>query len=270
MLKIGDFARLGQVSVRMLRHYDAIGLLTPATVDPWSGYRGYSADQLARLNRLVALKELGFTLEEVRHLLGDETSPGRLADMLRARRHQLATDAAETHRRLAEVERRLRLIEREGAMPDYEFTTKPLPALRLADLGTHVDSVAEIGPVMGAMFGRLFGVLGGSGSPDGPAVSWYVQDADGEGMTAHAGWPYAGEPRPGFDVVDLPAEPLAACVTYVGPIASIGYGWQALARWWSEQGYVPSGDCRELGLAEPPSDPDGDWVMELQQPVRPT
>lgn len=66
MLNIGDFARHGRVSVRMLRHYDAIGLLTPARVDPHSGYRSYQVGQLAQLNRIVALKELGFTV--LKHL----------------------------------------------------------------------------------------------------------------------------------------------------------------------------------------------------------
>jgi DNA-binding transcriptional MerR regulator len=64
MLSIGEFARLGGVSVRTLRHYDEIGLLHPATVDPETGYRGYSADQLGRLNRIVALKELGLSLTQ--------------------------------------------------------------------------------------------------------------------------------------------------------------------------------------------------------------
>ena len=62
MFNIGDFARHGRVSVRMLRHYDAIGLLLPAHVDQVTGYRSYAAQQLSRLNRIVALKDLGFTL----------------------------------------------------------------------------------------------------------------------------------------------------------------------------------------------------------------
>src|SRR5437016_14577064 len=82
MFSIGDFAGLGRVSVRMLRHYDAIGLLRPAAVDPASGYRYYQADQLRRLNRVVALKDLGFTLEQVRAILDDQVNadqrPGRL------------------------------------------------------------------------------------------------------------------------------------------------------------------------------------------------
>ena len=61
MLSIGDFARLGQVSPRMLRHYDEIGLLSPDRVDPATGYRYYAAHQLARLHRLVALRDLGLT-----------------------------------------------------------------------------------------------------------------------------------------------------------------------------------------------------------------
>src|SRR6478609_2515778 len=72
---ISDFARLGQVSVRMLRHYGALGLLVPDHVEPASGYRSYSPEQLHLLNRLVALKNLGFTLDRVRSLLADPVGP---------------------------------------------------------------------------------------------------------------------------------------------------------------------------------------------------
>jgi DNA-binding transcriptional MerR regulator len=78
MFTIGDFARHGRVSVRMLRHYDAIGLLRPAHVDPASGYRCYEADQLARLNRVIALKDLGFTLQQVQTILDEQVGPDRL------------------------------------------------------------------------------------------------------------------------------------------------------------------------------------------------
>mgnify|MGYP000426261962 CR=1 FL=1 len=66
MFKIGEFSKLSRISIRMLRHYDAIGLLAPARVDECTGYRSYRAKQFARLNRIVALKELGFTLDQVR------------------------------------------------------------------------------------------------------------------------------------------------------------------------------------------------------------
>src|SRR5919197_4544907 len=98
MFSIGDFARHGRVSVRMLRHYDAIGLLPPARVDPATGYRTYDAAQLSRLNRIVALKDLGFTLEQVRSILDDKVSVDELRGMLRLReadlQSRLAADTA--------------------------------------------------------------------------------------------------------------------------------------------------------------------------------
>jgi DNA-binding transcriptional MerR regulator len=78
MLSIGDFARHGRVSVRMLRYYDTLGLLRPARVDSASGYRFYAAGQLARLNRIVALKDLGFTLDQVRAMLDEQVSAEQL------------------------------------------------------------------------------------------------------------------------------------------------------------------------------------------------
>src|SRR5258708_31013454 len=71
MFAIGEFARYSRVTVRMLRHYDAIGLLEPVCVDPASGYRFYEARQLSRLNRIVALKNLGFTLRHVASILDE-------------------------------------------------------------------------------------------------------------------------------------------------------------------------------------------------------
>jgi len=69
MIKIGDFARLSQVSIVTLRHYDEIGLLTPVAVDTATGYRYYAVAQLTRLNRILALKDLGFSLEQIDQLL---------------------------------------------------------------------------------------------------------------------------------------------------------------------------------------------------------
>lgn len=90
MLSIGDFARHAGVSVRMLRHYDARGLLVPAQVDPVTGYRSYAASQLSRVNRLVALKGLGFTLEQVGPVLEAQVTGEELRGMLLLRSSQIA------------------------------------------------------------------------------------------------------------------------------------------------------------------------------------
>jgi DNA-binding transcriptional MerR regulator len=94
MFSIGEFARLGTVSVRALRHYDEIGLLRPAKVDPQSGYYRYcSASQLGQLNRIVALKELGLSLAQAKQLPAGITA-GELRGMLMLRRAQLEHELA--------------------------------------------------------------------------------------------------------------------------------------------------------------------------------
>src|SRR5579859_171362 len=99
MFSIGEFARLGTVSVRTLRHYDEIGLLPPAKVDPATGYRGYSAEQLRLLNRIVALKELGLSLAQGRQLM-DGITLEELQGMLMLRRAQLEQELEEHRNQL--------------------------------------------------------------------------------------------------------------------------------------------------------------------------
>src|SRR6478609_1222531 len=133
---ISDFARLGQVSVRMLRHYGALGLLVPDHVEPASGYRSYSPEQLHLLNRLVALKDLGFTLDQVRSLLADPVGADELRGMLRLRRAELEEEARAVGTRLAAVESRLRMIQKENTMsPDYVVKTPPRRAPRRSPRG---------------------------------------------------------------------------------------------------------------------------------------
>jgi DNA-binding transcriptional MerR regulator len=134
MFTIGDFAALGRVSVRMLRHYDSIGLLEPATVDSGSGYRFYRADQLLRLNRIIALKDLGFTLEQVRSILDDQVDVEQLRGMLRLRRAQLEAQLGADAARLTGVEARLRMIEKEGQMSTNDVVVKEIPSVRVARL----------------------------------------------------------------------------------------------------------------------------------------
>lgn len=128
MLTIGEFARHGRVSVRMLRHYDALGLLPPARTDPVSGYRSYEAAQLSRLNRIVALKDLGLSLRQVGRVLDDEVDTAQLRGMLRLRQAELAEAVAAGRAGLARIEARLRSIESEGdTCPSRTSSSKPCP-----------------------------------------------------------------------------------------------------------------------------------------------
>src|SRR4051812_33961445 len=111
MLNIGEFARLGQVSPRMLRHYDELGLLKPSRADPQTGYRKYDVTQLGRFHRLLALRGLGFTLEQIRSMLDDEPSVDQLRGMLRLRHAQLEQNVADDEARLHRVEAHLLALE---------------------------------------------------------------------------------------------------------------------------------------------------------------
>ncbi|WP_377270998.1 MerR family transcriptional regulator [Peterkaempfera sp. SMS 1(5)a] len=271
MYTIGDFAKHGRVSVRMLRHYDAVGLLRPARVDPASGYRSYEAHQLTRLNRIIALKDLGFTLQQVGAILDQRVSTEELQGMLRLRRAELAADMAAATARLAQVEARLRAIDSEGHMPATDVVLKTVPAVRIAELSAVAASYGpeDIGPVLTPLYDELFRRLAAAGiTPTGPGVAWYEDAPQGDGaVIAHAGVTVAAEPRDGLDVdiVDLPPIGTAATAVHRGSMDQVVSTGQAMARWIDANGYRSAGYAREIYL-ECPEDKAG-WVTELQEPV---
>ncbi|WP_031068713.1 MerR family transcriptional regulator [Streptomyces sp. NRRL S-118] len=270
MFTIGDFARHGRVSVRMLRHYDAIGLLRPARVDPYSGYRFYEAGQLARLNRVIALKDLGFTLDQVRSILDEEVGAEELRGMLRLRQAELETAMSEAAARLAQVAARLRAIESEGRMSTQDVVLKSVPAVRLAELsGTAAGfGPAEIGPVITPLYEQLCARLEAAGvTPCGPGVAYYEDAPAGDGsVVVHAGMTVPdGVTVPGADIVVLPGLEQAATVVHRGPMDNLLPTLQTLATWIGTNGYRSAGYTRELYLEVP--DDRSRWVTELQEPV---
>ncbi|MBT3190222.1 MAG: MerR family transcriptional regulator [Anaerolineae bacterium] len=90
MIKIGDFSKLAHVTVKTLHHYGELSLLRPMRIDRYTGYRYYSLTQLPRLNRILALKDLGFSLEQIVHLLDEELSLEEMRGMLRMKQLELA------------------------------------------------------------------------------------------------------------------------------------------------------------------------------------
>jgi predicted transcriptional regulator YdeE len=111
MLKIGEFAQEGQVTIKTLHHYAKLGLLKPIWTDRFTGYRYYSREQLSRLNRIMALKDLGFTLEQIGQVLQEEMTLDELRGMLRLKQAELAQHIGEAQARLARIEERLLRIE---------------------------------------------------------------------------------------------------------------------------------------------------------------
>src|SRR5271167_3927656 len=107
MFRIGEFAQIAQVSSRQLRFYDQLGLLQPAHTDRQTGYRYYSIRQLPRLNSILALKELGLSLEQIGPLLEKEMAPTELRGMLTMKRAQIERSLQEEESRLRNIESRI-------------------------------------------------------------------------------------------------------------------------------------------------------------------
>jgi DNA-binding transcriptional MerR regulator len=282
MFSIGEFARHGRVSVRMLRHYDTIGLLRPAHVDPASGYRFYQARQLAELNRVIALKELGFTLPQVQSILAEKVSAAELRGMLRLRRAEIQALLETETTRLARVEARLLTIEDEARAPADGVVIKRLAPVRIGELTAEAAGwePEAITPVIGPLYGELWQRMASAEvTAAGPAVAYYEDAPGGEGaIVVHAAVPVAGPIAgpvvaeaggdPGFSIVDLPAVETAAVIIHHGAMDDVMPTGQALARWIDANGYRSAGYAREVTLEWSP-DPD-QWVTELQQPLHTT
>src|ERR1700683_828124 len=164
MFSIGEFARHGRVSVRMLRHYDAIGLLRPASVDAATGYRFYQARQLAELNRIIALKDLGFPLQRGRAILAEQVSAAELRGMLKLRRAEIHDQIEAETTRLARIEARLLTIEDEARIPLDGVVIKRLAPVRVGELtGTAAGYEPEaITPVIQPLYRELWGRICGA------------------------------------------------------------------------------------------------------------
>ena len=274
LLKIGEFARMGSVSVPSLRHYHERGLLVPDAVDPHSGYRLYSASQLPRLTRIVVLKELGFTLDQIERVIAQVTV-SELRGMLLLRRAQIEAEVTTQQNRLRLVEARLRAIEREGSMSQYDVVVKRLPELHVATLGGRAESWESdaLRAVLEPAYEQLRAILAGNAiETTGSPFAFYVGDPDGDGLVAYAALPIADsvhEIAAPVAVAQLPAveEALSAVVADVR-LETFADVYADFVRFASEHGYELVGANREcLVTRERPAD-DRDTVLEIQQPVR--
>lgn len=268
MFIIGDFAGLGRVSVRMLRHYDAVGLLRPARVDASTGYRYYTADQLGRLRRIVALRELGFSLAQVGAFLDEYGDAAGLTGLLRLRQAELVERIAVDTERLRAVEARLRAIEREGTMPSEDVIVKSTQPIRIAERSGVATSYGpeDISPVIRPLYEELMAALDKANvAVTGPGVAHY-ESAGEEAVLVHAGVEVAVDAVDGAEVVDLPRLELAATIIHRGPMDDIMSTMERLGHWLEDNGYRSTGLAREIYLDYDPADPSN-GVTEMQVPV---
>lgn len=269
MIRIGDFSKLSQVSIKALRYYDEMGLLKPISIDRETGYRYYSVSQLSRLNRILALKDLGFSLQQIGQVLNEGVSPEQLHGMLRLKRAELQQHIADEQERLARIEARLKTIDMEDMMPDYDVVLKQVDAQLVAGVRDKLASYPEVGRLIGEACGHL-GSFGINSMTLLSAAIWYDDshkdsDIDGEGVL------YLKAPVPGNErvkVYELPAVTVAS-VIHKGAYNQFTQAYEALLRWIEANGYTIVGPNREIYLecSQPVRQDDDSYVTEIQFPV---
>jgi len=142
MFTTGEFSKIARVSRRLLRHYRDIGLFTPTHVDPQSGYHYYSIYQLPDLNRILALRDLGFTLEQIQRTVANTVSPEELRGMLQMRKAEIERSLLEELQKIRTIESRLQQIEQ--GKPELEVIIKSIPKLPYLS-ATFICATAEDG-----------------------------------------------------------------------------------------------------------------------------
>lgn len=280
MFKIGDFSKLGQVSTRMLRHYDQMGLLKPNFTDEWTGYRYYTIDQLSRLHRLIALKDLGFSLEQIAELLnrGDALPVTELRGMLKLRQAELTRELHEKQVQLVGVEARLRQLEQEGHASPYEIVIKSLEAQMLASIRQIVPHVAEMGYYCRVMYETLYAILDEHNlSIVGPEITLYHNDEFQEThLDVETALPVALSTQTNDErltVRQLPGADLAAALIYEGPFSEMEPAILTLLTYIGTHDHMIAGPLRELHHSGPAHNnglPVPSAVVELQIPITPS
>jgi effector-binding domain-containing protein len=268
MIRIGDFSKLSRISVKTLRYYDEVGLLQPVQVDPFTGYRLYEYSQLSDLNRILALKDLGFSLEEIGHLLDDGLSVEQMRGMLKLRETEARHRVQEEAERLERIRTRLKQIERENEMSKYEVVIKKVDEIRMAS----VRDVVPLPSEQGGLWGELGEYLEANHvRPNGACFTLYHDDEFKE----HDWDLEVCEPIEGnlgesarVKVQTLPVANMA-CTIHNGGFVTISEAYNAIGKWITDNGYRIMGPCREVYLrpSKNGSQTDPETVTEIQFPV---
>lgn len=249
MFKIGEFSQLSRVSVRMLRHYDQLGLLKPLRTDNFTNYRYYSADQLPRLNRILALRDLGFSLEQIGNMLDEELSAEQLMGMLKLKRAEIEQQMQVEQLRMARLEARINQMNGQTVPNQYDVVVREIEPQLVATY----REVAPDDDRIQYMFEELEAYVAQfNARADKPPMSIYHDpEYRDESIDAEVVVPLksAISGSDSIHVREMPRIPKAACVVHTGSYATIYQAYNALLSWIESNGYRMKGPIREVYLS---------------------
>ncbi|GAA0939948.1 MerR family transcriptional regulator [Nonomuraea longicatena] len=237
LLPIGRFARLSRLSVKQLRHYDELGLLAPAHVDAFTGYRYYRREQARRAMAIGLLRSLDVPLAVVGEVLSGASAA------LEGVRTSLESELERRRRTLSALER----VMAEG-LPAPPVRLVREESLRVASTGEHVAGEGGIGRATSAAVGRLLAAA--APAPPVRLIGLFPLDLD-DPIEVRAALVLPGGAVPaGLDLEVLPGGGFA-CATHVGPYEQISLTAHALLAWCAEHGCPVSGPLREVYVSDP-------------------
>jgi len=273
VFKIGDFSRIARVSARLLRFYEEIGLFEPAHADTQSGYRYYTLGQLVHLNRITVLKDLGFSLDEIRDILKANVSAAELRSMLLLRRSEVERTLTVEAQRLRHIETRIAQIETEGRLSSEDVVVRTEPARRLLSMRHTVASFAEARDMIGSLRQLVRPLL-----PKRHACQLVVvahspqfeqEDLDLEfGFALHFDEPIRLPAGSGLSLGELPAVGRMAVCVRAGPPDEAHLVTARIGAFLEKGGYALAGPSREAFLHLPEQDRMQESVVEMQFPLQ--
>jgi DNA-binding transcriptional MerR regulator len=271
MFRIGEFAQIAQVSGRLLRYYDELGLLSPVRIDPQTGYRWYSARQLPRLNRILALKELGLTLEQIAPLLDGEIGAEEMRAMLTERRDHAAEALRAEEARLRRIESRIAQID--AGAPSADVVMKSIPAQPYLALSCLCEDIDHATRVVTQVV-REASTKVSAGLRDRLIVVSRTVEADdqldldvGFSLTREANRTVKLGGGLELETRELPAVGAMATLVRTGPAWRSHFAFGAIGEWIEANSYELAGPCREVFL-DTPVERATEPIIEIQFPVR--
>lgn len=265
--KIGDFSRLSRVPVSTLRYYDDIGLFKAAEVDTFSGYRFYTVDQMVQLNYILALRDLGFTLDQIARQLEEDLSLEQMKGMLKMKKAEIQQNIDKELERLARVETRLQQIDQQKKQPNYEIVLKDIDPCRVIGLRGMMPSFSDVVH----LFDKVYAHIGRYGArAAGPALTLYHDKEFREDqIDMEAAAPIHGSfpDDPPIITREL-AGCLAASAIHSGSYTDLWRAWHALGYWVAANNLEIAGPSREVYLREGPGTATDEYVTEIQLPVK--
>lgn len=267
LLTIGEFSRLSQLSVRMLRYYDEHDVLRPSRVDRHSGYRSYAPTLLFAARWVRELRDIGLGVHEIAACVPVLDDPRAVRAVLERQRTRLIAEAADVVDRIREVDHLVTALE--GPVMSVSITHRTNPARVTASVRGIIPTYADEGRLWERLMPALF-TAGATLAPDARAIAVFhdedykESDCDVEvQLDVAAPFATSGDVR----CVEVPAQEVAVAVLN-GTYDGIGAVMEAVGRWVPENGYRFAGPMFNVYLVSPHEDPEpSHWVTEVCVPV---